>query len=86
LTKLLPGEPLIYERVDGVTFARYRDKPEIPRWVIGGDPEALSRLKGELFSWSEYQEMMQLSLEYPALKSQMKKLLDIYYLCKDNKK
>lgn len=34
---LIPGEALIYERVDNLIYARYRDKPDIPRWVIGGE-------------------------------------------------
>ncbi len=34
---LIPNEPLIYERVDNLIYARYRDKPDIPRWVIGGE-------------------------------------------------
>jgi len=84
--KLLPGEPLIYERADGVLYARYRDPPhnKTPRWIVGGDSVALSKLKGELFSWAEWQEMMELSLKYPALKKQMSKLVNLYYLCKDS--
>jgi len=84
--KLLPGEPLIYERADGILYARYRDPPhnKTPRWIVGGDSVALSKLKGELFSWAEWQEMMELSLKYPALKKQMSKLVNLYYLCKDS--
>ena len=85
--KLLPGEPLIYERADGILYARYRDPPhnKTPRWIVGGDSVALSKLKGELFSWAEWQEMMELAKKYPTLKDQMKKLVDIYYLVKDEK-
>ena len=39
---LLPNEKLIYERANGVVFARYRDKPDIPRWIVGGDPGAVA--------------------------------------------
>lgn len=44
---LIPGQSLIYERVDGVVYARYRDPPHntIPRWIVGGDPDALNNLK-----------------------------------------
>ena len=44
---LIPGQSLIYERVDGVVYARYRDPPHntIPRWIVGGDPDALDNLK-----------------------------------------
>lgn len=39
-SEIIPGEALIYEHANGVTYARYRDPPhnKKPRWVIGGDP------------------------------------------------
>ena len=37
--KMMPGEPLIYERANGVVYARYANKPEMDRWIIGGDPK-----------------------------------------------
>ena len=40
--KLKPNETLIYERADGVTYARYQNHPNIPRWIIGGDPEGVN--------------------------------------------
>ena len=85
--KLIPREALIYERSNGVVYARYRDPPHnaIPRWVIGGDSDAVNRASGNLFSWSEWQNMMSLAENNPTLKLQMKKLLDIYYLIKDEK-
>ena len=38
--ELIPGEALIYERANGIVYARYRDPPHNtkPRWIIGGDP------------------------------------------------
>ena len=83
--KLIPGAALIYERADGVTYARYRDPPYNvqPRWIVGGDPEGVSRAQGNLFSYSEWQEMMELAENYPTLKSQMKKLVTTYYMVKD---
>ena len=43
--KLIPGEALIYERADDVLYARYRDPPHnrIPRWIVGGDADGVSR-------------------------------------------
>jgi hypothetical protein len=83
----LANEPLIYERADGINYARFADEPKRSkyngRWIIGGDPIALAKLNGELFSYGEWQEMMELSLKYPILKNQMKKLIEIYYLVKD---
>ena len=85
---LIPGQPLIYERVDGVVYARYRDPPYnemYERWIIGGDSEAINRTKGNLFSYSEWQDMMRIAETNTTLKSQMKKLLHIYYILKDEK-
>jgi hypothetical protein len=83
--KLVPGAALIYERADGVTYARYRDPPynNTPRWIVGGDPQGVSRAQGNLFSYADWQEMMQLAEQYPTLKSQMKKLVTTYYMVKD---
>lgn len=84
---LIPGQALIYERANGVVYARYRDPPynKYDRWIIGGDPEAVSRAEGNLFSYSEWNDMMRLALTNPILKKQMQKLLDLYYIVKDNK-
>ena len=81
---LLPNEALIYERSNGVVYARYRDKPEIKRWIIGGDPDAVSRAEGNLFSYSEWNNMLRLASKHYTLKTQMQKMLDIYYIVKDN--
>ena len=45
---LIPNQPLIYERANGVVFARYRDPPYnmIERWVVGGEPKAVAEAKG----------------------------------------
>lgn len=81
---LKPNEPLIYERANGVVYARYANRNDIPRWIIGGDEDAINKANGNLFSYSEYQDMMQLAKNNTTLKSQIKKLLDIYYLIKKN--
>ena len=41
---LIPGQALIYERANGVTYARYRDPPHnmIEGWVVGGEPKAVA--------------------------------------------
>lgn len=85
--KLIPGQSLIYERADGVTYARYRDPPhnKIPRWIIGGDPDAVNRAQGCLFSYSEWQDMMLIAEKNHTLKKHMQKLLDIYYIVKEDK-
>lgn len=83
--KLIPGEPLIYERIDGVVYARYRNFPDIPRWIIGGDTDYASKANGNLFGYGDWTNMMKLAEEHPTLKHQMKKLLDIYYIIKNDK-
>lgn len=46
---LIPGQALIYERVDGQVFARYRDPPynTMPRWLVGGE----AKTKPEYTLW-----------------------------------
>jgi hypothetical protein len=83
--KLLPGEALIYERSDGVVYAHYRDKPEIPRWIIGGDPGAVARAQGKLLDYGEWQNMCQLATQNTTLKKLMDKLVTTYYIVKDEK-
>ena len=45
--KLKPGKTLIYERANGVVYARYAEDPELPRWIIGGDPGAVARAQDQ---------------------------------------
>ena len=83
--KLLPGEALIYERSDGVVYAHYRDKPEIPRWIIGGDPGAVARAQGELLDYSEWKNLCEVAQTNTTLKKQIDQLVTTYYIVKDSK-
>jgi len=85
LGTLKPNEALIYERVDGVVYAHYRDDPSVPRWIIGGDPGAISRAQGKLLHYGDWQELCDLCEENETLKKQMDKLVTIYWLIKDSK-
>jgi hypothetical protein len=84
---LIPGEALIYERANGVVYARYRDPPNnrLPRWIVGGDPTAVSREQGSLVSYAEWQEICELAETYPTIKKLLDKLLVAYYTVKDTK-
>ena len=86
LDKLIPGEPLIYERADGVIYARYRDPPNntIPRWIIGGDPGAVARAQGELLNYGEWKKLCEIACNNPSLKKQLDKLVTMYYIIKDD--
>ena len=84
LSKLLPGEALIYERANGVVFARYRDKPEIPRWIVGGDPGAVARAQGKFLDYSEWLNLCELAQSNITLKKQLDKLVTTYYIIKDD--
>lgn len=86
MNKLLTDEPLIYERSDGVVYARYRDIPTIPRWIIGGDPGAVARAQGKLLDYGEWQSLCELALENTTLKKQLDKLVTTYYIIKDDRK
>jgi hypothetical protein len=80
---MIPGEALIYERSDGVVYAHYRDKPEIPRWIIGGDPGAVARAQGELLDYGEWKNLCEVASKNTTLKKIMDKLVTTYYVIKD---
>ena len=84
--KMIPGESLIYERVNGVVYARYRDPPHntVPRWIVGGDPGAVARAQGKLLDYSEWLNLCELTETNPMLKKQMDKLVNTYYIIRDN--
>jgi len=91
MSDLRTGEALIYERVDNVVYARYRDEPykDIPRWIIGGDADGINRAKakeqGDLFTYKDWQEITELTRTNKTLKKCLSKVLDIYLLSKENK-
>lgn len=77
---MIPGETLIYERANGVTYARYANKPEIPRWAIGWDQTASP--KHNAHKWGE---ILKLAEEHPTLMKQIDKVIDLYYIIKKDK-
>lgn len=83
---LLPGEALIYERANGVTFARYRDKPEIPRWIVGGDPVAVAKAEGKMLGYGEWEDLHRVAENNPTLKKLLTKTVNTYYMVKDEYK
>ena len=85
--KLIPNQPLIYERANGVVYARYRDAPHntIPRWVIGGDPAAVAREQGDMLNYSDWQDLCRLAKEHPTLEKLLDQLVIMYYIVKDDK-
>ena len=86
--KMIPGEALIYERADGVVYAKYRDPPhnKTSRWIIGGDPAGVARAQGDLLNYTEWQELCELSLDYPTLKKLLDQVVTTYYTVKDHRK
>ena len=83
--QLIPNEPLIYERANGVVFARYRDPPhnKIPRWVIGGEPDATAKALG-IVSFDEWKNVMQIVESNANVKKQFDRLMTMYYVVKDD--
>ena len=82
---LLPNETLIYERSDGVVYAHYRDRPDIKRWIVGGNPAGVARTQGELISYPEWQELCALSLENTTVKTLLTTLVATYMLARKDK-
>lgn len=87
MSKLVPGAALIYERADGVVYARYRDPPynSQARWIVGGDPGAVSRAQGKLLHYGDWQDLCDMCEQNETLKKQMDKLVTTYWLIKDSK-
>lgn len=83
---MIPGAALIYERVDGVVYARYRDPPHntIPRWIIGGDAKSVAKAEGKV-SYNEFLEIIALSKDNFTLKKQLDNLLNTYYIVRNEK-
>jgi len=88
MNNLIPEQVLIYERANGVVYARYRDPPHntTPRWIVGGDPGAVAGQQSDLISYSDWQRLCVLAEEYPTLKTLLDKVVVIYYTLKENKK
>jgi hypothetical protein len=82
--KLIPDQALIYERVDGVVYARYRDLPQYERWIVGGDPAGIARAQGDMLNYGEWQELCELAEEYPTIKKLLDQLVTTYYTVKDS--
>lgn len=84
-SSLIPDQVLIYEKANGVIYAKYRDPPHnsIPRWIIGGDPIAVARANGEILSYAEFTDVQLLAQEYPVLKEQLEQLRTTYYMIKN---
>ena len=81
--KLIPNEQLNYERVDQTVFARYASRPDIPRWIIGGDPKDVAKKQGKLFDYADWQDMMEEADNNPVLKKYLQKAVEAFYLTKE---
>tara|TARA_B110000503_G_C7001439_1_gene351716 strand:+ start:564 stop:863 length:300 start_codon:yes stop_codon:yes gene_type:complete len=83
------GEALIYERANGVVYARFRDKPKSEiypgRWIIGGTSEGVAQAQGYL-SYDSWKELFILADIHPTLRKQLDNTLNLYYIVKDGGK
>lgn len=83
--KLIPGEALVYERANGVVYARYRDPPhnKLPRWVVGGDPRGFingTSIPRSDVGLEEYDTVIpdwNLLQQYTELQSKYKEFLEV---------
>ena len=82
---LIPNQPLIYERANGVVFARYRDPPYnmIERWVVGGEPKAVAEAMG-IIDYDEWKDIMMMAEKNVTLSKLIEKLRQTYYLIKES--
>ena len=82
----LACEALIYENANGVVYARFRDEPKKTkyngRWIIGGELAAVNEALG-IVSYDQWKELFTLADNYPTLRKQLDKTLNLYYIIKD---
>ena len=78
---LIPGQALIYERANGVTYARYRDPPHnmIERWVVGGESKAVAEAMG-VIDYDEWKDIMMAAETNYTLRKLIQKLRNTYYM------
>lgn len=76
--KLIPGEPIVYERVENKVYARYPNRPDIPRWVIGITQEPA------ILGYDEWKRVFELADQNPIFEKELKKVINLYYLLKNN--
>lgn len=81
----IPNQALIYERANGVVFARYRDPPYnmIERWVVGGEPKAVAEAMG-IIDYDEWKDIMMMAEKNITLSKLIEKLRQTYYLIKES--
>jgi len=83
MSKLLPYEAIIYEKSNGVIYGRYRDRPDIDRWIVGSNNTG--PLLGNRLTYSEWNDLHDLAQQNKTLKKQLEKALMIYYTIKNGK-
>jgi hypothetical protein len=71
-----PGDTLIYERVNNTTYARYANRPDIPRWPLPDHNTA------SVFDYADWRDIVKLTETNATFKRQFDKLLDLYYIIK----
>lgn len=76
--KLVPGESLIYERVEKKVYARYPNRPDIPRWLIGEE-------ESTTLGYHDWKQMLELSDKNFTFKKEFDKVINLYWLLKEKK-
>ena len=74
---LVPGETLIYESADGVTYARVTGTDQ--RWAVGWSLEAQQRREAMIDN-ALWHDIRRAALTQPALQEALERAKMIYYL------
>ena len=78
---LTPGVKYIYEKADGITYAREFGAPDNQRFEIGRDYERF--LKDELKLW---EDIVRAGRTYQVLQAALERAKIVYHLSKDHGK
>lgn len=76
---LIPGEPLVYTRINGVVWAQYKNPPhnKLPKFIIGG-----YNLKKLPLSLRDMEIICELAEENLMMKNALNNLIATYFLLK----
>ena len=84
MSRLKPGATYVYEKVDGVTYAREVGAPANDRFEIGRDYELKSNFE-QLEEDKLWGEIRREAWKNPALQKALEQCIIIYHLSKDKK-
>ncbi len=84
-TRFIPGEQYVYEKVDGVTYARRHGDPPSARFEIGRDSSGYGTMYGlPLSELEQLAEMSKFAKKNETLQKSLNQCIMMYLLMKNH--